>query len=58
MCYLGMAKWILVKGQFWVEGYFYVLFFLYIKSSSVFLFAVFLMKKGNKKLLKKKKSFG
>ena len=39
-------------------GYFNVLFFLYIKSSCVFLFAVFLMEKGNKKLIKKKKEFG
>ena len=30
-------------------------FFLYIKSSCVLLFVVFLMEKGNKKLLKKKK---
>ena len=30
-------------------------FFLYIKSSCVLLFVVFLMEKGNKKLFKKKK---
>ena len=29
-------------------------FFLHVKSSCVLLFVVFLMKKGNKKLLKKK----
>ena len=38
--------------MFWVGSYFYVLFFLYIKSSFVLLFVVFLMKKGNKKLFK------
>ena len=41
--------------QFEVGGYFYVLFFLYAKSFCVLLFDVFLMEKGNKKLIKKKK---
>ena len=43
------------KVEFWVGGHFYVLFFLYIKSSCSLLFVAFLMEKGNKKLIKKRR---
>ena len=36
-----------------VGSYFYILFFSYKKSSYVLLFVVFLVVKGNKKLIKK-----
>ena len=42
------------RVQYWVGGHFYVVFFLYIKSSSSLLFVVFLMEEGVKEITKKK----
>ena len=39
--------------EIWVGSYFYILVFLYKKNSYVLLFVVFLVVKGNKKLIKK-----
>ena len=39
--------------EIWVGSYFYILVFSYKKNSYVLLFVVFLVVKGNKKLIKK-----
>ena len=39
--------------EIWVGSNFYILFFSYKKNSYVLLFVVFLVVKGNKKLIKK-----
>ena len=50
---LETAKWRLGKGSVLGWGLFFC--FVFLISSCVFLFVVFLIEKGNKKLIKKKK---